>query len=68
VASGILLLSIYSLGFSVPMLLAGYASQVFRQRIRKIGAFPYLINLVSGLVLVTLGLFIIFKGMVGFGF
>jgi cytochrome c-type biogenesis protein len=68
ILTGAGLLLVYSLGFAVPMLLAGYASQFFRQKIRKIGTFPYVINAVSGVILIALGLFIVFKGMVGFGF
>ena len=67
VLSGIGLLAVYSLGFAIPMLLAGYASQFFRTRIRAIGRYPRLINAVSGTLLVVLGIFIIVKGMIGFG-
>lgn len=68
VLTGIGLLFVYSLGFAVPMLIAGYASQFFRKRLRGIGKFPYLVNIGSGIILLSLGLFIVFKGMVGFGF
>lgn len=68
VLTGIGLLFVYSLGFAVPMLIAGYASQFFRKRLRGIGKFPYLVNIGSGIILLALGLFIVFKGMVGFGF
>lgn len=67
VVTGIALLFDYSLGFAVPMLIAGYASQFFRKRLRGFGKFPYLVNIVSGLLLVALGLFIVVKGMIGFG-
>ncbi len=68
VTTGILLLFIYSAGFSVPMLVAGYASQFFRKRFRSIGKFPYFVNSISGLILIALGLFITFKGIIGFAF
>ena len=68
VLTGIGLLFVYSLGFAAPMLIAGYASQFFRKRLRGIGKFPYLVNIGSGIILLALGLFIVFKGMVGFGF
>ena len=64
VLTGIGLLFVYSLGFAVPMLIAGYASQFFRKRFRGIGKFPYAVNIASGAILVALGLFIVFKGMV----
>ncbi len=65
---GIGLLFVYSLGFSVPMLTAGYASQFFRARFRKIGKFPVVVNIVSGAILVALGVWIFFHGATGFGF
>jgi cytochrome c-type biogenesis protein len=68
IGMGIFLLFIYSLGFAVPMLIAGYASQFFRTRFRKIGKFPYVVNIVSGLLLVALGAGIFFRGMLGLGF
>jgi|GEM_PF-4284840 len=61
------MLFVYSLGFAVPMLIAGYASQFFRKHFRGIGKHPYLVNSISGIILMALGLFIVFKGMVGFG-
>jgi cytochrome c-type biogenesis protein len=64
---GLFLLLVYSLGFAVPMLLAGYASQFFRSRLKGIGKYPTLINIASGLLLVALGGFIVTKGMIGFG-
>jgi cytochrome c-type biogenesis protein len=68
IGTGIFLLFVYSAGFAVPMLIAGYASQFFRARFRKIGKFPYVINIMSGLLLVGLGFFIFFRGMAGFWF
>jgi cytochrome c-type biogenesis protein len=65
IGTGIFLLSIYSLGFAVPMLIAGYASQFFRARFRKIGKFPYAVNIISGALLVALGGFIFFRGITG---
>jgi cytochrome c-type biogenesis protein len=68
VLTGMGLLFVYSLGFAVPMLIAGYASQFFRNRFRSLGRFPVLINVVSGAVLLALGIFIITKGIVGLNF
>jgi cytochrome c-type biogenesis protein len=65
---GVFFLFIYSLGFAVPMLIAGYAAQFFRNRFRKIGKFPVIINIMSGLILVAFGAVILFKGTLGFGF
>jgi cytochrome c-type biogenesis protein len=68
VPAGIGFLFIYSLGFAVPMLVAGYASQFFRRRFRAIGKYPLIINVVSGLLLVALGLLIVTKGIAGLNF
>jgi cytochrome c-type biogenesis protein len=68
VLTGIILLFVYSLGFSVPMLIAGYASQFFRTKFRRVGKFPYVINAVSGLLLIALGGIVFFRGTLGFGF
>jgi len=67
VVKGMALLLVYSAGFSVPMLAAGYLSQFFRSRLRGLGKHPQLVSIATGLVLVALGLFIIFKGILGFG-
>jgi len=67
VAKGIFFLLIYSVGFSIPMLAAGYVSQFFRNRLRGFGRHPQVVSIASGLILTALGLFIIFKGVIGFG-
>ena len=64
---GVFFLFIYSLGFAVPMLVAGYATQFFRRRVSGLGKYPHLVSIGSGAVLVVLGVFIFLKGMVGFG-
>ena len=62
-ASGLVLLAFYSLGFSIPMLLAGYASQSFRHKVRVVNAHPTAIRLVSGLLLIAFGYYILTSGM-----
>jgi cytochrome c-type biogenesis protein len=68
ILTGVFLLSVYSLGFSVPMLIAGYFSQFFRNRFRGIRRYPVFINVGSGLVLIALGIFILTKGIIGLNF
>jgi cytochrome c-type biogenesis protein len=68
VLTGIYYLFIYSLGFALPMLLAGYASQFFRKRLREVGKYAVLINIGSGIVLLVLGFFIITRGIAGLNF
>ncbi len=66
-SSGILLLAIYSLGFSIPMLVAGYASQTVRQKLRMINAHPLAVRVVGGLILIGFGLAILNVGMLELG-
>lgn len=62
-SSGIILLACYSLGFAIPMLLLGYASQSIRLRIKQVNAHPLAIRLISGGLLIAFGVFILTKGM-----
>lgn len=67
-AAGLFLLSVYSLGFAIPMLLAGYATQSVRQKIRAVNRHPLAIRLVSGLLLIGFGIYILTEGMLSIGF
>ncbi|MBE9486886.1 MAG: cytochrome c biogenesis protein CcdA [Chloroflexi bacterium] len=67
-SSGLILLAFYSLGFAIPMLLAGYATQTARQKIRVINSHPLLIRLVSGGLLISFGVYILSEGMLAIGF
>ncbi|MCD6582096.1 MAG: cytochrome c biogenesis protein CcdA [Desulfuromusa sp.] len=66
-STGLILLACYSLGFAIPMLLLGYASQSVRQKIKQMNAHPLFIRLVSGGLLIVFGIFILTKGMLGIG-
>jgi len=61
--TGVILLGVYSLGFAVPMLAAGYGSQALRQRILAVSAHPTAVRWGSGLLLVAFGVLILRKGM-----
>ncbi len=65
--SGLILLFFYSLGFAIPMLLAGYASQSIRHKIRAVNSHPVAIRLVSGVLLIVFGYFILTAGMFAIG-
>lgn len=67
ITSGIGYLFVYSVGFALPMLVAGYASHFFRKRVAVAGKHPKIVSMLSGTVLVALGAIIFFKGMIGFG-
>jgi len=66
-ASGLILLAFYSLGFSIPMLLVGYASQSIRHKIQAVNAHPMAIRIVSGSLLIVFGYFIFTAGMLAIG-
>jgi len=67
VMNGIVYLLIYSIGFSLPMLLVAYASQAIRGRFGALTRQRRMISAISGVLLMALGLFIVFKGAVAFG-
>lgn len=62
-ATGVVLLLVYSAGFAVPMLLVGYGSQALRQKVRAIASRPLVVRWASGLLLVGFGALILQKGM-----
>lgn len=64
---GIVLLLIYSLGFSVPVLVAGYASRWFRARTQGLRKHAMLVRIAGGLLLIALGGYILFAGSYGLG-
>lgn len=66
-SSGLILLAFYSLGFAIPMLLAGYASQSVRQKIRMVNSHPLAVRLVSGSLLIGFGIYILTTGMLAIG-
>ena len=66
-SSGIVLLAFYSLGFALPMLLLGYASQAVRLKVRQVNAHPLAIRLFSGGLLIAFGFFILTRGMLALG-
>ncbi|MFK5927067.1 MAG: cytochrome c biogenesis CcdA family protein [Desulfuromusa sp.] len=66
-STGVILLTCYSLGFAIPMLLLGYASQSIRQKIKRANAHPLVIRLLSSGLLIVFGIFILTKGMLSFG-
>jgi cytochrome c-type biogenesis protein len=66
-STGMILLACYSLGFAIPMLLLGYASQSIRLKIKQVNAHPLAIRLVSSALLIAFGVFILTKGMLSLG-
>lgn len=64
---GILLLSIYSAGFAIPMLLLSYGSQAFRQRIKSLNQHAVAIRWISGLLLIAFGVYVLSAGLLVIG-
>lgn len=62
---GMALLAFYSLGFALPMLAAGYASQAFREKTSFLRTRPLLVRLASGGLLIGLSAWILVKGLYG---
>jgi len=62
---GILLLSVYSLGLSIPVMTAGFAARWFRARTQRLRKYSMLVRLVSGILLLVFGLYIATKGSYG---
>ncbi|MBK9373195.1 MAG: cytochrome c biogenesis protein CcdA [Holophagales bacterium] len=62
---GMALLGFYSLGFALPMLVAAYASQAFREKTSFLRTRPLLVRLVSGGLLIGLSAWILVKGLYG---
>jgi cytochrome c-type biogenesis protein len=61
---GIILLLSYSMGFAVPMLIAGYSSSYFRNKIGFVKKYPRTIRWLSGGLLIALGILILTKGLI----
>jgi len=49
-------------------LLAGYATQTARKEIRVIASHPVAVRLVSGVLLIAFGIYILTAGMLSIGF
>lgn len=67
VAQGVILLTIYSIGFGIPVLIAGYASQWFRNKAKKARNHAALVRIIGAVLLIALGTFIITQGTYGLG-
>ncbi len=67
IATGIVLLFAYAMGFAVPMLALGYGSQALRKHVRAVASHPVAIRWVSGLLLLAFGVVILTQGMLFMG-
>lgn len=59
---GIFFLSIYSVGFALPILALGYFSHIFRTRLRTLQKHEFVIRMLSSAILIVFGLYIILIG------
>ncbi len=64
ISTGLVLLAFYSLGFSIPLLMLGHFSKFFREKVIFVSKNPFFIRILSGLLLIFFGVFVIVKGMV----
>jgi len=60
--SGIILLLVYSIGFSIPILIVGYSSQYIRKKLFKLLHHSNKIRIVSGIILIVFGIYLLFHG------
>jgi len=67
VQAGVIMLSVYSLGFAIPMLLAAYATQRFRARVAQLQKAPGLMRYINAAILILFGGYILQFGIIGFG-
>ncbi len=65
-ATGIILLSFYSLGLAIPMLIVGYSSQLLQNKIKGLLKHETILRYVSGGTLVAFGLYSIVAGNMAF--
>jgi cytochrome c-type biogenesis protein len=65
--SGVTLLLFYSIGFSIPMLIAGYSSQYFRQKVSFLYEHPLAVRFISSSILILFGIYILTNGVVNIG-
>lgn len=63
VGEAVVLIVFYSLGFALPMLVAGYASQLFREKTAFLKKRPLAVRLASGALLLGLSAWILVKGL-----
>lgn len=68
VSAGIVLLTIYSLGFAIPMLLAAYTSHFFRNQLRSVQRHASWLKWVNGGILILFGGYILAFGLINFGY
>jgi len=64
IISGVILLSVYTLGFSIPLLLTAYFPHISNKQIKLLKKYPSIIRILSAILLITLGVILLFKGMI----
>ncbi|MDX9715529.1 MAG: cytochrome c biogenesis CcdA family protein [Dissulfurispiraceae bacterium] len=66
IAKGIILLGFYSIGFSIPLLIIAYSSQIIQNKLRSVMKNQTLVRYVTGGILAAYGLYIIIAGNIAF--
>ncbi|KKH99968.1 cytochrome C biogenesis protein [Methanosarcina sp. 1.H.T.1A.1] len=62
---GALMLFIYSLGFSVPMLLVAYSASFSSKRLQKVSKYGFPLKKVTGLIILGVGFFMVYQNHFG---
>lgn len=62
---GIVYLSIYTAGFSIPLLIAAYFSHFFKEKFSFVKKRPSLVRYTNSAILIAFGIYILVWGMIG---
>ncbi len=65
VVYGALMLSIYSIGFSIPMLLVAYSASFSSSKIQNISRYGFPLKKVAGLIILGVGSYMVYKNHFG---
>lgn len=63
VVVGVVLLTFYAIGFSIPIFVVGYGSGLVREKFLGLKKHPLAVRIVSGAMLTVFGVYIFFNGM-----
>lgn len=65
-ATGVILLGFYSIGFAIPMLIVAYSSQMLQEKLKHLAQRPALIRYATGVILSAFGLYALLVGNLAF--
>jgi cytochrome c-type biogenesis protein len=65
VAYGALMLFIYSIGFSIPMLFVAYSASFSSSKIRNVSKYSFQLKKIAGLIILGVGFYMVYKNHFG---